>query len=54
MSVVVKKYIINHRGKPISYLVGYGMLIPLIIAFPYYCLAMLDVRNKMLKFLAGG
>mmetsp|Transcript_24717 Transcript_24717/g.38074 ORF Transcript_24717/g.38074 Transcript_24717/m.38074 type:complete len:424 (-) Transcript_24717:75-1346(-) len=56
LSVVVKTFIIDARGKSNKvspYLIGYGIIIPLVFIYPYYFVSIFDVRNKLIKFLCG-
>jgi hypothetical protein len=48
-AVIIYKYIVKRRGLPASFLLGYGVLIPLACWIPFPLLAYLQVQNKVLK-----
>ena len=50
VSILTYKFVIQQQGKPISYLVGFGLILPFWIICPYYAVAQLDIRNKFMKF----
>jgi len=53
ISALVYNQIVCRRGSTSSFLVGYGIVIPACLLFPYYLIATLDLRNKILKFAAS-
>jgi hypothetical protein len=46
-------YIIKKPGTPLSYLLGYGVLIPFWMIVPYFGVELFDIRNKFMKFCFG-
>lgn len=54
MATITYAFIIPRRGSMISYLVGFGVIIPLCIGgFPFWFLDFIDVRNKLLRFVVS-
>uniref|UniRef100_A0A6V2GVM9 Wax synthase domain-containing protein n=1 Tax=Ditylum brightwellii TaxID=49249 RepID=A0A6V2GVM9_9STRA len=49
-SILIYNYIVRQRGTWNAYLVGYGIIIPICIAFPYVMIPLLEIENKILKF----
>ena len=52
LSILTYRVIVRRRGTPQSYLVGYGVVIPICLIFPYCIISGLDLRNKILKFVS--
>ena len=50
---LVFKFIVERRGTTLSYVIGYGVLMPTVLCIPYYLLEIFDVRNKSLKLAMG-
>ena len=50
---LIRKLIIQRRGTPTAYLVGYGIVIPAALYTPYYLLQVFELRNKSLKLAMG-
>jgi hypothetical protein len=50
LSFVTYKHIVLKQGSTISYLIGFGFLIPLWIVLPFHLIEVLDLRNKVIKF----
>ena len=54
MASITYHLIIPNRRSTTSFLIGFGLIIPLtIMYFPFWVLEMLDVRNKLLRFCVG-
>jgi hypothetical protein len=53
VGAVMYKFIIQKQGTLGSYLIGFGIIIPFWITFPYYGVEMFDFRNKFMKFCFG-
>jgi len=51
IALIVHKLIIPRRETPTSYLVGYGIVIPCCMLFPFYVIRAFDIRNKVVKFM---
>jgi len=45
--------VIPNRGTPTSYLIGFGVIIPLMTMYPLWLLHALDIRNKLVRFSTG-
>jgi len=45
--------VIPNRGTPFSYLIGFGVVIPLMTMFPFWLLQALNVGNKLVRFCAS-
>ena len=45
--------VIPNRGTPVSYLIGFGVVIPLMTMYPFWLLQALSVRNKLVRFCAS-
>lgn len=48
-AAIIYKFIVQQRGSFTSYLVGYGILIPLALQLPFWALDMLELDNQMIK-----
>lgn len=46
-------YIVKRQGTPLSYLLGYGVMMPFWLIVPYYGVELFDIRNKFMKFSFG-
>jgi hypothetical protein len=45
--------VIPNRGTLTSYLIGFGIIIPLMTMYPVWLLHVLDIRNKVVRFCAS-
>lgn len=50
LGVIVYKQIIQQNNTQVSYIVGYGIVIPLSHFFSHLCVDFLDIQNKMIRF----
>jgi hypothetical protein len=53
LAAIVYKFIIGQRGTVQAYLVGWGVVFPFILAFPYWFLETFDIRFKVVKLATG-
>jgi hypothetical protein len=49
LAAIIYKFIIGQRGTVQAYLLGWGVIIPFVLAFPYWLLETFDMRNKIIK-----
>ena len=50
---IVYKVIIPNRKSPLAFLTGYGVVIPLLLSYPYFAINYLEIRSSNIKFLNG-
>ena len=50
---ITYRYIVQKPGTPLSYLLGYGAIMPFWLIIPYYGVEIFDIRNKFMKFCFG-
>ena len=50
LSIITYNYIVQKQGSSSSYMIGFGILIPLWSTFPFQLIKILDIRNKIIKF----
>ncbi len=48
-AIVVYQFIVKRRHSAATYLLGYGVIIPLAMNIPYYLLEFLDIQNKTVR-----
>lgn len=53
VGAITYKFIIQRQGTVTSYLLGFGVIIPFWVTFPYYGFQLFDLRNKFMKFCFG-
>lgn len=53
LGYIIYKFVIEERGKPTAYLVGYGAVIPFALIIPYHILETLHLENIVLKMTTG-
>ena len=53
LSVISYKFVVQRQGTAISYLVGFGFLMPLWLAAPYNIIHIFGIENKVMKFTIG-
>jgi hypothetical protein len=53
LAAIIYKFIIGQRGTIQTYLLGWGVIFPFVIMFPYWLLETFDIRNKVVKLAAG-
>ena len=53
MWAITYSVIIPNRGSTISYLVGFGVVCPLTLMYPFWLLDLLDVQNKLIRFCSS-
>ena len=51
LALAILNFIVKRRGSPSAYLVGYGFIIPAVLAFPYVVISWLDIQNTMSRFV---
>ena len=54
IATIVYKYVIQRRKSMESYLLGWGIILPLSCITPYILIYYLDIQNKVLKFASTG
>jgi len=53
MWAITYSVIIPNRGSTISFLVGFGVVCPLTLMYPFWLLDLLDVQNKLIRFCSS-
>ena len=48
-AIIVYQLIVKKRHSASTYLLGYGVIIPLALNIPYYLLELLDIQNKTVR-----
>mmetsp|Transcript_13466 Transcript_13466/g.27484 ORF Transcript_13466/g.27484 Transcript_13466/m.27484 type:complete len:412 (+) Transcript_13466:135-1370(+) len=51
LALIILHLIVKKRGSVASYLVGYGVIIPAVLSFPYAIIKYLDIQNVMVRFV---
>jgi len=51
LALIILNFVAKRRGSSSSYLVGYGIIIPAVLAFPYVVISWLGIRNIMVRFV---
>ena len=51
LAFIILNFVVKRRGSPSAYLVGYGLVIPAVLAFPYAVISWLDIQNTMSRFV---
>mmetsp|Transcript_5815 Transcript_5815/g.11388 ORF Transcript_5815/g.11388 Transcript_5815/m.11388 type:complete len:424 (+) Transcript_5815:32-1303(+) len=46
LATVIYKFIIKQRGSSLSFLIGWGFVVPFAVAFPFYAIPYFDVQNR--------
>ena len=50
MATVIFKFILPYKKTATAYLMGFGMIIPLALYFPYWLINAFDIQNIMIRF----
>jgi hypothetical protein len=53
LAAIIYKFIIGQRGTIQAYLLGWGVIVPFVLAFPFWLLETFDMRNKVVKISTG-
>ena len=51
--LIVYKVIIPNRKSQLAYLTGYGIVIPLLLSYPSFCIELLEIRNRFVQFFCA-
>jgi hypothetical protein len=52
-AVIIYKFIVQKRGSPGAYLLGWGFILPIAIYIPFFLLEYFDMRNRVLNLSAS-
>jgi hypothetical protein len=53
LAAIIYRSIIGQRGTVQAYLLGWGVIFPFVLAFPYWLLETFDMRNKVVRLASG-
>ena len=51
LAVIIYHAIVKRRGTLAAHLIGYGIILPSVLAFPYALIQHLDIQNVMIRFV---
>jgi hypothetical protein len=50
-ALIVLSFVVKRRGLPSACVIGHGVIIPSVLAFPYVVMSWLDIQNLMSRFV---
>ena len=53
LSIFLYKFAVKKQGTPLSYLVCYAVVVPLVLLGPFQAFKALKIRNRIFRFCLG-
>jgi len=54
LALIIYKVIITRNNAQLSFIIGFGVIIPFCLGFPFFIINLLDIRNGAVKFFITG